>query len=46
MAVTKKTVGNSKSPKPTAKSGNSKVAAAKITTARLHTTVDASGGFQ
>ncbi len=39
MAVVKKTAGTSKSPKPTAKSGNTKVAATKITTAKMHTTV-------
>jgi hypothetical protein len=39
MAVTKKTVGTSKGPKPTAKAGSTKVAATKITTAKMHTTV-------
>ena len=38
MAVTKKTVGASKSPKPAAKSASKKVAATKITTATMHTT--------
>ena len=38
MAVTKKTAGTSKHPKPTAKSGTTKVAATKITTAKMHTT--------
>ncbi len=46
MTVVKKTVGTSKSPKPAMKSGIAKVAATKITTAKIHTTVDASGGFQ
>ena len=48
MAVTKKTAGTTRRPKPTAKAGNQKVAATRITTARIHTTVavDASGGFQ
>ena len=39
MAVTKKTVGTSKGPKPTAKGGSTKVAATKIITAKMHTTV-------
>ncbi len=39
MAVTKKITGTAKSPKPTAKSGTTKVAATKITTAKMHTTV-------
>ena len=39
MAVTKKTVGTGKSPKPATKSGSTKVAATKITTAKIHTTV-------
>ncbi len=39
MAVTKKTVGSSKGPKPNTKSGSKKVAATKITTAKMHTTV-------
>ncbi len=39
MAVVKKTAGTSKNPKPTAKSGSTKVAATKITTAKMHTTV-------
>ena len=38
MAVTKKMVGTGKSPKPNAKSGSTKVAATKITTAKMHTT--------
>jgi hypothetical protein len=47
MVVTKKSLGTSKSPKPSAKAGTGKVAATKITTAKIHTTsVDASGGFQ
>jgi len=39
MAVIKKTVGTRKSPKPPAKSGSTKVAATKITTAKMHTTL-------
>jgi hypothetical protein len=39
MAVSKKTVGSSKTPKSTAKSPNTKVAGTKITTAKIHTTV-------
>jgi hypothetical protein len=47
MAVAKKSLGSSKSPKPSAKTGTGKVAATKITPAKIHTTsVDASGGFQ
>ena len=46
MGVRKKTVGSTKSQKPTPKSGSKKVAATRITSAKLHTTVDASGGFQ
>lgn len=38
MAVSKKTVGGSKKPKP-AKSASSKVAATKITTGKIHTTL-------
>ena len=38
MAVTKKTAGTTKSPKATTKAGNTKVAATKITTAKMHTT--------
>ncbi len=39
MAVTKKTVGSGKSPKPAAKPGGKKVAATKVTPAKMHTTM-------
>jgi len=39
MAVTKKTVASSKSPKPSPKAGAKKASATKITPTKMHTTV-------